>query len=134
MKYKFLAHTADAKFIAFGKTKEEAFENSALALKETMCGKLKIKDNKKRKIFVNGKDDEARLYLFLEEILFLLEAEKFMIAKAKVKIKGNKIEAVISGDDAKNYHFTNKVKAITYNEMTIEKEKGKWKIRAVLDV
>jgi SHS2 domain-containing protein len=134
MAYRFLEHTADVKFISSGKTKDEAFENSALALKEAMCGKVKIKESKERKIHVKGKDDEARLYLFLEEILFLLEAEKFVISKAKVKIKGEKVEAVILGDDAKNYHFNNKVKAITYNEMIVEKEKGKWKIQAVLDV
>jgi SHS2 domain-containing protein len=134
MKYKFVEHTADVKFLASGKTKDEAFENSALALKEIMCGKMKIKENKERKIHVKGKDDEARLYLFLEEILFLLEAEKFVISKAKVKIKGEKVEAIIFGDDAKNYHFTNKVKAITYSEMNVKKEKDICKIRAVLDV
>jgi SHS2 domain-containing protein len=134
MKYRFMEHTADVKFIASGKSKEEAFENSALALKEIMCGKTKIKENKERKIKIKGKDDEARLYLFLEEILFLLEAEKFVISKAKVKIKGEKIEAIIFGDDAKDYHFTNKVKAITYNEMAVMKEEGKWKIQAVIDV
>ena len=32
VKFKFLAHTADRKFQAFGKTLEEVFENSALAL------------------------------------------------------------------------------------------------------
>ena len=31
MKYKYLDHTADAKFQAFGKSLEEAFENAALA-------------------------------------------------------------------------------------------------------
>jgi SHS2 domain-containing protein len=134
-KFKFLEHTADVKFLAFGKNKEEAFENSALALKESMCGKTRIKENKERKIFVKGKDDEARLYVFLEEILFLLDAEKFIISKIKsLKINENKINAVISGDDAKNYHFTNKVKAITYNDMLIEKNKGKWTVQAVLDV
>ena len=30
-RYKFLAHTADAKFQAFGETLEEAFGNAALA-------------------------------------------------------------------------------------------------------
>lgn len=134
MKFKFLEHTADIKFLAFGKNKEEAFENSALALKEVICGKIKIKENKEKKIKVKGKDFESLLYVFLEEILFLLEAEKFVISKAKVKIKGEKIEAIIFGDDAKDYHFTNKVKAITYNEMAVMKEEGKWKIQAVIDV
>ena len=43
MKYKFLKHTADIKFQAFGKNIEDVFENSALALKESICEK-KIKN------------------------------------------------------------------------------------------
>jgi SHS2 domain-containing protein len=134
-KFKFLEHTADVKFLAFGKTKEEAFENSALALKESMCGKTRIKEEEEKKIKAKGNDSESLLYMFLEEILFLLDAENFIISKIKsLKISGNKINAVILGDNAKNYHFTNKVKAITYNDMLIEKNKGKWTVQAVLDV
>jgi SHS2 domain-containing protein len=135
MKYKFLEHTADVKFLAFGKDKEEAFENSALALKECICGKIKIKASKERKIKVEGKDLESLLYVFLEEILFLLDGENFVISKIKnLKIQGFSLSAVIAGDEAKNYHFTNKVKAITYSDMLIEHEKDQWKIQAVLDV
>ena len=42
MKYKFLEHTADIKFQAFGKTFEQAFENSALAV-ANIISKDKIK-------------------------------------------------------------------------------------------
>lgn len=135
MKYKFLAHTADVKFLAFGKNKEEAFENSALALKEIICGKTKIKAVEEMKINVKGKDLEQRLYVFLEEILFLLEAEHFVISKVKsLKMQGNKVSAVIVGDKTKNYKFTNKVKAITYNDMFVKKIKSKWTVQVVLDV
>jgi len=135
MKFKFLEHTADVKFVAFGKDKEEAFENSALALKETICGKAKIKEDRERKIKVEGKDLESLLYVFLEEILFLLDGENFIISKVKnLKINGFALHATIVGDETKNYHFTNKVKAITYNDMLIEHDKDKWKIQAVLDV
>jgi SHS2 domain-containing protein len=135
MKFKFLEHTADIKFLAFGKNKEEAFENSALALKEVICGKIKIKENKEKKIKVKGKDFESLLYVFLEEILFLLEGKNFIISSIKeLKIKGFNLSAVIVGDETKNYHFSNKVKAVTYSDMIIEHDKGKWKIQAVLDV
>ena len=39
MKYKFLEHTADVKFRAYGNGLEEAFSNAALALKQTILGK-----------------------------------------------------------------------------------------------
>jgi len=139
MKYKFLEHTADVKFQAFGKSLEEAFENSAYALKEAISGKIKIKSRIKKKIKVEGKDSENLLYNFLEEILFLLDAENFLLDKVKkIKISGRKLEAELVGDKAENYRFSNEVKAITYNEMFVKKIKGKGKdkfiIQAVLDV
>ncbi|MEK6917853.1 MAG: archease [Nanoarchaeota archaeon] len=136
MKYKFLPHTADIKFQAFGKTIEEAFENSALAMLSDIYNK-KIKETKKIKIKVKGQDFESLLYNFLEEFLFLLDSKRFLVSKVKkIKIdkKNFKLEAEISGDDAKNYGFTNTVKAITYNSMFIKNKNKKWVTQVVLDV
>jgi len=165
MKYKFLPHTADIKFQAFGKSLEEAFENSALALKEIMYKKLKVKEKIKKRISVRGKDNERLLYDFLEEFLYLLDAEGFLLSKIKnIKItkifitnktkkinksktednKDNKINnekvynykliAEVIGDNAKNYNFTNNVKAITYNNMFVKQEKDKYICQVVVDV
>jgi SHS2 domain-containing protein len=135
MKYRFLKHTADIKFQAFGKTEEEMFENASLALKEIMLKKIKIKNHIKKKFEVDGKDKESLLYNFLEEFLFLLDSEDFLLNKIdKIKIKDNKINAEISGDNAENYRFKNDVKAITYNEMFVKKEKGRFICQVVVDV
>ncbi len=133
-KFKFLEHTADVKFQAFGKNINELFENSSLALKEAICGKAKVKEKKRKAIKVNGKDYESMLYRFLEEILYLLETEKFLIAKAKVKIKGFRVNAVFIGDKATDYSFTNPVKAVTYSEMFVKHQDGRLVCQVVLDV
>ena len=134
-KFKFLEHTADVKFQAFGKNTEEVFSNSALALKETICGEIKIKEIKEKKISVEGKDFESLLYNFLEEIIYLLDAENFLISKIKkIEIKNFELKAIILGDDASNYKFTNNVKAVTYNEMFVKKNKEKWISQVVIDV
>ena len=138
-KFKFLEHTADVKFRAFGKTLNEVFKNSALALKEVICEKTKIKGKKKKKISAKGKDYEALLYRFLEEILYLLDADEFIIAKVEnVKINKEKFEltAVIKGDKTSNYKFSNPAKAITYNDMFVKNlgaGKG-WIAQVVVDV
>ncbi len=135
MKYKFLEHTADIKFQAFGKNIGEVFENSALALKEAICGKKKIKGTKEKVIKIKGKDFESLMYKFLEEILYLLDSGNFLISKIKeIKIKDFTLKAVLSGDNAKNYWFTNNVKAVTYNEMFIKKKGNSWVSQVVLDV
>ena len=136
MKYKFLPHTADVKFQAFGKTEKEMFENAALALKEVMMKKIRVKSKiKKKKIKVKGRDKESLLYNFLEEFLFLLDSENFLLAEInKIEIKDNKLEMEISGDLASNYKFTNDVKAVTYNEMFVKKQGDKFICQVVVDV
>jgi SHS2 domain-containing protein len=135
MKYKFLEHTADVKFQAFGNTIEDAFENSALALKETISGKIKIQEKIIKEIKIIGKDKESLLYNFLEELLFLLDAEDFLFSKIKkIKINKNRLSAEILGDKALDYKFSNDVKAITYNNMFVKKERNKWICQVVLDV
>jgi SHS2 domain-containing protein len=133
MKFKFLKHTADVKFQAFGKTVEEAFENSSLAMFNTMYGG-KVKTKIKKKIKVEGKDMEALLYNFLEELLFLLESKNLLLSEVKVKIKDKKLDAEIFGDDVNNYKINPSVKAVTYNEMFVKKIKDKWVAQVVLDV
>jgi SHS2 domain-containing protein len=139
-KYRFLEHTADVKFQAFGNTMEEAFTNAAYALAETMTKGVKIGEKIKWKIDAGGKDDSALLYNFLEEFLFLLDAQHFVLSKIeKLEIDGDELEAEVIGDVASNYKFSNDVKAITYNQMFVKQEKdetGKniWVVQAVLDV
>ena len=77
-KFKFLEHTADIKFQAFGKTMEEVFSNSALAMTNAMFDG-KVKSNVSKKIKVNGKDNERLLFEFLEELLVLLDSEDFIL-------------------------------------------------------
>lgn len=134
-KFKFLEHTADIKFQAYGKTLEEAFSNCVLALKETIVVKIKVKDRKEKKIQVSGNDLESLLQSFLEEFLYLLDAKGFLVSKIKeIKIKDNKLKAIVLGDKAKNYKFSNSVKAVTYNEMFVKKIKNKFICQVVLDV
>jgi SHS2 domain-containing protein len=132
---KFLEHTADIKFQAFGENLEKAFENAALALTKSMYGG-KVKAKKKATFNVKGQDLESLLYSFLEEFLFLFEAKGLIASKIKVKISKDKksLSAEILGDNSKNYKIETHIKAITYNEMFVKQEKGKWVCQVVLDI
>ncbi len=139
-RYKFLSHTADIKFQAFGDSLEKCFENAGYALAEIMYEKTKIKAVKKKNIEIKGRDNINLLNNFLQEFLFLLDAGNFAVSKIKI----NKIEnigkekfilkAKLSGDNAKNYKFSNSVKAITYNEMFVKIGKDKCILQVVVDV
>lgn len=135
MGYKFVSHTADVKFEAEGKTLEEVFMYSAEALFESIYDKLKISRKLEKNIEVEGEDNLSLLYSFLEEFLFLLDAENFVCSKIKdLKIYNNKLTAIVVGDKASNYKFTNDVKAVTYSDMKVEMVKDKWVAVGVFDV
>lgn len=135
MKIKFLEHTADVKFQAFGGSLEAAFANAALALKQVITKESKVKQVITRKVQVSGKDNEALLYNFLEEFLFLLDAKDFILSKIKkIEIEKDKLTAEVLGDKASLYKFNNDVKAVTYNQMYVKKYRNGYIVQVVLDV
>lgn len=142
MAYRFIDHTADIKVQVKSKNLEDAFINSALALKEAIIGKLKISKKFSRIIKIKGRDKKRLLYEFLEQFLYLLDAKDFLLSeleylrinKEKKGVKqGFSLQAKVLGDKASGYSFTNNVKAITYSNMEI-KEKKITEILFILDV
>ncbi len=135
MVYKFLEHTADVKFVAEGENLSEMFREAALATKETITKGVKINAIVEKKFTVEGTDYESLLYHFLEEFVYLLDAESFIIAEIKeIKITDLELEATIIGDDVSGYEITNDVKAITYNDMYVREIDDVWECQVVLDV
>ena len=136
MTHIFLEHTGDVKFQASGKTFEEMLTSASKALLESMKGDLNVEAKKEKYFGVNGKDKEELLHNFLEEFLYLLEAENFLVSKVKeIKFDSSKtmLSVNVFGDDANEYEFTNQVKAITFNEMYVKNDNG-WSCQVVLDV
>lgn len=139
MKYEYINHTADLKVRAYGKTLEEAFTNAAIGGFDFLTDTSKIKKKIEKKISIKSKRIEALLYDFIEELLFLLDTEAFIISgfkDMKIKQEKNKFEltAVAQGDNYKNYEVKGDIKSITYSEMKIHKEKAGFVIDVVLDI
>lgn len=134
MKYKYLEHTADIKFQAFGKNLEEAFVNSAYAMMKVLF-EGRVKGNKIKRIKIKGIDEKSLLYNFLEEILFLLNTEYFLLSEvSRAEIKNNELTAELIGDDSRSYNLGLDIKAVTYNDMFIKREKSKFTIQVVIDI
>ncbi len=150
MKYKFLEHTADIKFIVHGRKLKDIFENVVLAISDFVSNGSEIKSILQKKFKISGRDYEELLYNFIDELIYFIDAENFIPAKAQIKIdknpngssppKKNKkiiiLKAIIFGDNAKNYENLEHIKAATYSEMFIRenKEKNRWEAQAVVDV
>jgi SHS2 domain-containing protein len=136
MQYEFLDHTSEAKFRAYGKTLEEAFENAAKAMFAIIIDPEEVEGKIKKTVEVDvGKEDKkALLYDFLEELIILQDSEGFMLHDIEVEIEGSKLRAVCKGDSVKNYITMGDVKAATYADMEISQKGKNWTIQVVVDV
>jgi SHS2 domain-containing protein len=138
-KYKFFHHTADAKFQAFGLTLEETFVHAALALSSLMWDWEKVAKNIEIPVLVEGKDLEQLLQNFLEEILYLLDTQNFLLGSVDTfslekEGEGWQIKALFAGDTLSDvYEIFGDVKAVTYNEMIVN-DKAPFMVQVVVDV
>ena len=137
--FEYMEHTADAEFFAYGKTLEEAFTNAVYASMNIVCDHLKVSPKIKKNVTISAADNQALLYSFIEEFIFLLDAEDFLLSKIdeiKIEEKDSKwhFNANVSGDVAQNYETEKAIKAATYNNMEISKEGDTWKLHVVIDI
>lgn len=138
-KYEFFEHTADAKFKAYGKNLEEAFANAALATTAIMTDINKIKPVTVRNMHIESKNKESLLYDFLEELLYYLDTEGFLLANVKEihiqKAEKYSLDVVLEGDYAeKGYEVHTAIKSVTYNDMKIEEKEDEVIIQVVHDI
>ena len=136
-KFEFLEHTADVKIRTRGSSREEIFENFVLAVSEYLSRGKKIKKTRKIVRSVQGNDREDLLYNFLDEIIYLLDAENFVVSEAEVFFEDSEfkmLKAVFHGDDAEKHSDLDHVKAATYSEMHFRETSDGWEAQAVLDV
>jgi SHS2 domain-containing protein len=140
-KFEFLEHTADVYIRAYGKTMEEAYANSALALFEVMTDTDKIAQAKEEKLQVEAEDQYALLYNWLEALLVKFETEgmlysKFEITDWKETEENFRFKAKVWGEkyDAEKHPQKVGVKAVTYHRMMIIREKESAVLEFILDI
>ena len=140
MKYKFLDHTADVMFEAYGKNLNEVFENAALAVFDVQCDLKKIKQKIKQKIKLKNENAEDMLFDFLEQLVYLKDAKYILFGNFKVEIKkirdNYSLDAAAYGEKINpgKHELKTDVKAIPLHEFFLKKTKNGWKCRVLLDI
>lgn len=133
MGFKLLDHTADIKFEISATTQEQLFDETTKALASYLTGGAKISLLKKKKIAIEGKDFHQLMYYFIDELIYLMDAEGFIAGRAHATLKGTKLSCTLEGDLIKNYSL-HAIKAATYSEMEVIKIGKGWKAYIVVDV
>lgn len=141
-KYEFLDHTADVQIHAWGNDLKEAFENAAVAMTAYITDINKIEIAKKESLRVEADDINGLLYRFLDEVLYLFNAEPFLLSK-RVRILEFKAEGDEFWIQAECYGETfsldkhcqgTEIKAITYSAMTITDKPDLHEVYFIVDI
>ena len=141
-RFEFLEHTADAYIAAYGKSLEEAFENAAYATFMVMTAAEKIEPRVEDSVEVEGQDEQALLYNWLEELLVKFDVlgnlySRFEISRVQKTSDGWKLKAKIWGEPFDPEKHTQKVgvKAVTYHQMEILRNaEGAVTVKFILDI
>ena len=145
MRYEYLEHTADAKFRAYGKSIEEAFENAGYAMFNILADTNAVVPKEELRFKINARRIESLLYDFLEELLFLFETRYLIPSTITVKITQQateentddrtiELEAVLHGDDFRDYEVNGDIKSVTYNDMQVKETKKGFELTVVVDI
>jgi SHS2 domain-containing protein len=135
--YRYLDHMTDAVIEAYGDNLEEAFENAARGLNDTMIDLKTVRPTMEFKISAKGHDLYSLLFDWLDKVMLLLVADGFVMSEFSVKIKeGYSLEGTAKGEklDLDRHRYKVEIKAVTYHEMEVRQEKGKTTVRFLLDL
>ena len=140
-RFEFLEHTADLYIAAYGSSLEEAFENAASAMFEGMTDLAKVQPKEEDKIQVEGYDEQALLYNWLEALLVKFDVtgnlySRFTVEEIQKTSQGFKLKARIWGEPFDQEKHLSKVgvKAVTYHQMEIIKKPSLVMVKFILDI
>jgi len=143
MPYKYLEGltSADIAFEATGKTAEEMFESAGVAVLGTMVrDPTNIKPKTKKTIAKKAPTIDKLLFDFLDELIFLKDAEQMFFSEFKAKVSGKEgnykviIEASGEKIDPKRHDIVIDAKAVTMHKFEVKKTATGWRAQVIIDV
>jgi SHS2 domain-containing protein len=143
MPYRYLEEigTADIAFEATGRDLPELFRDAADATMNVMIDNIDaIQPVETRQIELSNDKLDMLLFDFLQELIFLKDAERLLLRIRGVQIgerdENYFVKATAAGEplDAERHHQRADVKAVTLHDFSVEQIDGGWKARVLLDI
>jgi len=137
MRYKLLPHD-ELRFVAYGKSLEEAIQNSAFALFDTIANTKKLNSEKSFEISLKEQSLEDLVWSLLSELLWIIDAKQVFLKELKIEeLKTNRefeIKAKAFGCNALKELGKRDVKGVSKNQLEIKKNDNYWEIFVTLDI
>lgn len=138
MPYKLIDHTADLGVEVWADSLEGLFVEAAKAMFSEISGDLDGIEAKDEVILrISGETLEDLLVEWLSDLLFYFDTAGFLFSKFEVTINSDmkSLEGKAIGErlDPEKHKIKSHIKAVTYHQMNIKEEGGKWKTEIIFD-
>ncbi|MCI0532391.1 MAG: archease [candidate division Zixibacteria bacterium] len=130
---------ADVAFEAFGRSLEELFESSALALFSAMVELESVEAKASEKVELESETAPDLLFDWLSELVYLKDLKAAVYKDFSVSIDQGerfKLVGIAKGEpiDAQRHKLKVDVKAVTYHLLEVRKKNGLWRAQVILDI
>jgi len=129
-------HQADMGVRGVGATREQAFEQAALALTAVITDPEKIAPREAIDIRCEAPDDELLLVDWLNALVYEMATRHLLFSRFAVHIDGTRLRATAWGElmDVTRHQPAVEVKGATYTALRVAQENGRWIAQTVVDV
>jgi SHS2 domain-containing protein len=135
--FELVDHTADIAIRAWGATPESVFEQVARGMVSLMYDAAAVASRDQRRVVVEAPGRELLLAAWLNELLYLFEADGFVLHDMTVEEVGTqRVTAGLAGEagGAGRVGARAVVKAATLHDLRVAETDEGWEARVLLDV
>jgi SHS2 domain-containing protein len=131
------AHDADIGIRGIGATREEAFEEAAMALSAVVSDPAAIAAGEAIAVECEAPDDELLLAEWLNALIYHMATRRMLFSRFEVRIEGARLTGKAWGEpvEVARHKPAVEVKGATYTQLRVEHdETGTWLAQCVVDV
>lgn len=135
--YRFIAHTGDVRVVVYGESLAQLFQHAAESFSALLTDMRTIRKAETRLITVRGKGLESVLVAWLSELLFLFDTGGWLSRRFEVEeVNERELRATVWGEcyDEMRHRIKTLVKGVTFHQLAVGEERGRWVTRIVYDI
>jgi len=136
-RFEVLDHTADIGLIVYGEDLRALFENAGEAFFHLITDLKRVRQKTERRIEIRGESLERLMVGWLSELLYLHDIENLLFKRFKVDSVGEEgLRAKVKGETFQEgvHVIKTEVKAVTYHQIQVRKENGRWRAQIIFDL
>ena len=136
-RFEILDHTADIGVIVYGENLRALFENAGKAFFHLITDLRKVRRRVEKRIDIGGESLDRLMVDWLSELLYLHDVENLLFNGFRVESVGEDgLRAIAKGEPFQEgvHVIKTEVKAVTYHQIEVRREKGRWRAQVIFDL